>query len=68
VPELGPASLAIVTLVIASFTAVTLFQIFAPTLAGHPLAAAAYVHISNGLYANAVFDRLVEAGRRHTNA
>jgi len=68
VPELGPVSLAIVVLVIASFTAVTLFQIFAPTLSGHPLAATAYVHISNGLYANALFDRLVEAGRRHTSA
>jgi len=65
VPEMGAASLAIAALVIVSFAAVTLFQIFAPTLGGHPLSRAAYVHLSNGLYANALFDRLVDAGRRH---
>jgi NAD(P)H-quinone oxidoreductase subunit 5 len=64
VPALGPGSLAIVILVIASFAAVTVFQIFANGVAGHSLARAAYVHLSNGLYANALFDRLVDAGRR----
>lgn len=65
VPAMGAGSLAIVALVVVSFAAVTMFQIFAPTLGRHPLSRAAYVHLANGLYVNALFDRLVDAGRRH---
>jgi NAD(P)H-quinone oxidoreductase subunit 5 len=38
-------------------------QTLLPAKAGHPRWRAAYVHLKNGLYANALFDRLVGALR-----
>jgi NAD(P)H-quinone oxidoreductase subunit 5 len=64
VPEPGAGSLAIIALVIASFAAVTVFQIFAPVLWRRPVVRSAWVHLANGLYVNALFDRLVGAFNR----
>jgi NAD(P)H-quinone oxidoreductase subunit 5 len=46
-------------LAVFSFGLVALAQSMFPLWAYHPAAAGLRVHLSNGLYANAVFDRLV---------
>lgn len=60
-PQPGPLGFAVLGLAVASFGAVTLLQLAAPARAGSPVWRAFHVHLSNGLYANAVFDRLVGA-------
>ncbi len=62
------AELAIMTLAVASFAAVAVGQLLAPRVAGSPLAQAAYVHLANGLYVNALFNRLIGAYRRPAHA
>jgi NAD(P)H-quinone oxidoreductase subunit 5 len=62
-PAPGVADVAIMVLVVASFGAVTALQLVQPARAGSPAWRRAYVHLSNGLYANAAFDRLVGALR-----
>ena len=42
-----------------SFGLIAVAQTTFPLWASHPAAAGLRVHLSNGLYANAVFDRLV---------
>lgn len=56
-----PPTLALLLLVIAAFASASLFQLLLPRLASSPRVATAWVHVRNGLYANAVFDRLVGA-------
>jgi NAD(P)H-quinone oxidoreductase subunit 5 len=46
-------------LVVVSFGIVAVIQAMFPLWANHPAAAALRVHLSNGLYANAIFDRLL---------
>ena len=46
-------------LALVSFGLVAFAQAMFPLWSNHPAAAGLRVHLSNGLYANAVFDRLV---------
>jgi NAD(P)H-quinone oxidoreductase subunit 5 len=55
----APTTLALMTLIVAAFAAASWAQLRLPALAASPRWAAAYVHVRNGLYANACFDRLV---------
>ena len=55
----------IAAVVIACFAALTLLQLV-PAPEGSRWFRAAYVHVNNGLYANAVFSRLTGAFRRDT--
>jgi len=59
VPEPGAGTLAVMGLVVVAFAGVTLLQTQLPARAGEPAWRAAYVHLKNGLYANALFDRMV---------
>lgn len=68
IPPPGPAGLLIMALAVTSFAAVTLLQIMAPAAAGSPAWRATRVHLANGLYANAVFDRVVGALKRRAAA
>lgn len=58
-PAPGPLEWALMVLAILSFGAIAVAQAMFPLWAYHPAAAGLRVHLSNGLYANAVFDRLL---------
>ncbi len=58
-PAPGPLEWALVVLAVVSFGVVAVAQAMFPLWAYHPAAAGLRVHLSNGLYANAVFDRLL---------
>lgn len=58
-PAPGPLEWALIVLAVASFGLVSVAQAMFPLWAYHPSAAGLRVHLSNGLYANAVFDRLL---------
>ncbi|WP_042445256.1 proton-conducting transporter membrane subunit [Azospirillum sp. B510] len=58
-PAPGPLEWALMVLVVVSFAVVAVAQAMFPLWAYHPAAAGLRVHLSNGLYANAVFDRLL---------
>jgi NAD(P)H-quinone oxidoreductase subunit 5 len=58
-PAPGPLEWALLVLAIFSFGLVAIAQATFPLWATHPAAAGLRVHLSNGLYANAVFDRLI---------
>ncbi|MBS0536387.1 MAG: oxidoreductase [Proteobacteria bacterium] len=58
-PPPGPLEWAVIVLAVFSFGTVALAQALFPLWAYHPAAAGLRVHLSNGLYANAVFDRLI---------
>ena len=58
-PGPGPLEWALLVLSVFSFGLVAIAQATFPLWAYHPAAAGLRVHLSNGLYANAVFDRLV---------
>lgn len=58
-PAPGPLQWALLTLAVISFGLVAVAQAMFPLWSNHPAAAGLRVHLSNGLYANAVFDRLV---------
>lgn len=60
-PAPGPLEWALIALTAASFGIVAIVQAMFPLWANHPAAAGLRVHLSNGLYANAVFDRLIGA-------
>ena len=57
-PAPGPLEWALILLALLSFGATALAQATFPNWAGHPAAAGLRVHLSNGFYLNAVFDRL----------
>jgi len=57
-PAPGPLEWALMVLSVLSFGLVAIAQAMFPLWAYHPAAAGLRVHLSNGLYANAVFDRL----------
>ena len=64
VPETAsPATLALMGVVVTAFALTILAQLYLPSLAGTRWGAALYLHLRNGLYANALFDRLVGALR-----
>jgi len=58
-PTPGPLEWAVIWLAVLSFGAVAWAQAAFPLWSTHPAAAGLRVHLSNGLYANAVFDRLI---------
>ena len=60
-PEPDAVAVAVMALAVASFAAVGGLQLLATARPDLPLFAAARVHLANGLYANALFDRLIGA-------
>ncbi|MFK7792667.1 MAG: proton-conducting transporter membrane subunit [Devosiaceae bacterium] len=58
-PAPGPLEWALIVLSIFSFGVVAIAQALFPLWAYHPASAGLRVHLANGLYANAVFDRLI---------
>jgi NAD(P)H-quinone oxidoreductase subunit 5 len=58
-PAPGPLEWAVIVLAVASFGLVAVAQALFPLWAHHPAAAGLRVHLANGFYANAAFDRLV---------
>jgi len=58
-PAPGPLEWALIVLAVISFGAVAVAQAMFPLWAYHPAAAGLRVHLSNGLYANAVLDRVL---------
>lgn len=58
-PPPGPLEWALLVLAVFSFGLVAIAQAMFPLWAYHPAAAGLRVHLANGLYANAVFDRLL---------
>lgn len=63
-PEPGPLQWTLIVLAVISFGLVAVVQAMFPLWAYHPAAAGMRVHLSNGFYANAVFDRLLSGWRR----
>ncbi len=63
-PAPGPLEWALIVLALASFGAVALAQAMFPLWSQHPAARGLRVHLANGLYANAVFDRLTHGFAR----
>lgn len=59
-PSPGPLEWALIVLAVISFGLVAVAQAMFPLWSNHPAAAGLRVHLSNGLYANAVFDRLID--------
>lgn len=57
-PVPGALEWALIVLALASFGLVAVAQALFPLWAWHPAAAALRVHLANGLYLNALFDRL----------
>ena len=55
----GPLGWALILLAVVSFGMVAVIQAMFPLWANHPAAAGLRVHLFNGLYANAIFDRLL---------
>ncbi len=62
-PAPGPLQWALIVLAVISFGLVAVVQAIFPLWAYHPAAAGLRVHLSNGFYANAVFDRLLRGWR-----
>lgn len=58
-PAPGPLEWALIVLAVISFGTVAVAQAMFPLWAYHPAAAGLRVHLANGLYANALFDRLL---------
>ncbi|MEO1200042.1 MAG: proton-conducting transporter membrane subunit [Pseudomonadota bacterium] len=58
-PPPGPLEWALLALAVFSFGLVAIAQAMFPLWAYHPAAAGLRVHLSNGLYANAVLDRVL---------
>ncbi|WP_238550613.1 proton-conducting transporter membrane subunit [Blastomonas sp. AAP53] len=58
-PAPGPLEWVLIVLAVVSFGLVAFAQSMFPLWAYHPAAAGLRVHLSNGLYANALFDRLL---------
>jgi NAD(P)H-quinone oxidoreductase subunit 5 len=58
-PAPGPLEWALIVLAVFTFGLVAWAQATFPIWSGHPAAAGLRVHLSNGLYANAVLDRLL---------
>ena len=58
-PIPGPLEWVLMALAVFSFGLVAIAQALFPLWAHHPAAAGLRVHLTNGLYANAVFDRVI---------
>ena len=64
-PPAGPLEWGLLVLTVLSFGVVAVAQAVFPLWAGHPAAAGLRVHLSNGLYLNALFDRAIGGWRVH---
>jgi NAD(P)H-quinone oxidoreductase subunit 5 len=64
-PQPGPLEWVLIALAVVSFGLVAIAQAMFPLWANHPAAAGLRVHLSNGLYANAVLDRLLGGWKQH---
>jgi NAD(P)H-quinone oxidoreductase subunit 5 len=58
-PVPGPLEWLLIVLAVASFGFIAIVQATFPLWSNHPAAASLRVHLSNGLYVNALFDRLL---------
>ena len=58
-PTPGPLEWALIAVTLGSFGLVAVAQALFPHWAHHPAAAGLRVHVANGLYLNAAFDRLI---------
>ena len=58
-PPPGPLEWALISLAVVSFGLAAIVQAMFPLWAYHPAAAGLRVHLSNGFYVNAVFDRAI---------
>lgn len=65
-PAPGPLEWALIALALLSFGLVAVAQALFPLWAYHPAAAGMRVHLSNGLYANAIFDKLLRGWSTRT--
>lgn len=65
-PQPGALEWALIVVAILSFGLVAVAQALFPLWAHHPAAAGLRVHLANGLYLNAVLDRLIGGFRRQT--
>lgn len=63
-PAAGPLEWALIVLALLSFGAVALAQSTLPLWSHHPAAQGLRVHVSNGLYINAIEDRLLNGWSR----
>lgn len=63
-PDAGPLEWALILLALLSFGAVALAQATLPLWAYHPATQGLRVHVSNGLYINAIEDRLLQGWSR----
>ena len=62
-PSPGPLEAGLLVLAVASFGLVAIVQAMFPLWAYHPAAAGLRVHLSNGFYASALFDRITGGWR-----
>ncbi|TVQ56646.1 MAG: oxidoreductase [Rhodobacteraceae bacterium] len=67
-PAPGPLEWALIVLAVVSFALVAVTQAMFPNWAYHPAAAGFRVHLSNGFYVNAAFDRLIGGWRLRARA
>ena len=67
-PAPGPLEWALIILALVSFGCVAVAQATFPLWASHPAAAGLRVHLTNGLYANAIFDKLLDGWSRRETA
>ncbi len=68
-PAPGPLEWTLLALAVVSFALAALAQSLFPHWAFHPAAAGLRIHLTNGLYANALFDRLLDSwSPKRTNA
>jgi len=58
-PEAGPLEWALIVLAVMTFGLVAFAQALFPLWAHHPSTAGFRVHLANGLYLNALLDRLI---------
>ncbi len=58
-PQAGPLEWALIVLAVATFGLVAVAQTLFPHWAHHPATAGLRVHVANGLYLNAVLDRMI---------
>jgi len=65
-PAPGPLQWTLIVLAVMSFGLVAVVQAMFPLWAYHPAAAGLRVHLSNGFYVNAVFERLLRGWRLRT--
>lgn len=63
-PAPGPLEWALIVLALLSFGTVAVAQATFPLWAGHPAALGLRVHLSNGFYLNALFDRALKGWSR----